>query len=300
MVRARTSCGRQHGGVLLAAAGILVLLALISFALFAQRQAARRLDRGAGEQLRLVRIDDALARFVAQHRRLPCPASGALASGTVGAGVERINLVSGQCVPASQADGVVPWITLGLAEEEAADAWAGRITYRVQPSLASNLLSLMNMRWCDPAGATGGAVGPANACTPAPCVAAACMHPNNFLYAKGLQVQDGALGWLNRPAPPWAGAPAPPPPSSGAAYVLIAHGANGAGAYNANGILQAGQPGPGSDEMANRNGIALSASSMFIDKAAVLVPGPGYFDDSLSHPTVSAVLDKAALGPRAH
>lgn len=298
MARARTD--RQRGGVLIGIAGVILIIALSVFAVATLRQAGRALDVGAGQRARLDRIDAALAQFVARNRRLPCPARGTAAAGALGAGVEGINLATGLCAPATQIDGVVPWVTLGLAEDEARDAWHGRITYRVQPSLASNLMNLMNMSWCTPAGAMTGATGAANACLPAPCAGAACMDDANYLYAKGLQVQDGGGAWLNQSAPAWAGAPAPVPLATGAAYVLVSHGANGAGAYNAAGTLQAGAPAPGSQELANRNGIALTAATIFIDQAPLAAAGASYYDDALSHPTLASVLDKAALGPRSH
>lgn len=299
MVRARTSASNQRGGMLLAAAGVLAILALAYFALFAQRHYARRLNVGASQAARLAVIDDALAQYVARHRRLPCPANGRLVSGATGAGQASVG-GNGQCNPANQQDGVVPWVDLGLSEEQASDAWLGRITYRVQPSLTSATLNLMNMSWCDFRGRTRGAPGAANACSPAPCSGANCMHPNNYLYGKGLAVQDGAGGWLNQPMPPWAGAPAPPPASTGAAYVLIAHGPNGAQAFNAKGVFQAGTSPADPDEMKNASNAALTATTIFIDKAPVTTPGMLYFDDMLSHPTLTSVLDKAVLGPRSH
>lgn len=298
MVRARTDS--QRGGVLIGIVGVILIIGLSVFAVAALRQSERTLDAGAGQRARLDRIDAALAQFVAAHRRLPCPARGNAVSGSLIAGVESINLTSGLCTPATQIDGVVPWLTLGLTEDGARDAWNGRITYRVQPSLASNLMTLMNMSWCTAAGATNGATGAANACLPAPCTGAACMDDANYLYAKGLMVQDGGGAWLNQPAPAWSGAPAPLPLASGAAYVLVAHGANGAGAYNASGTLQAGSPAPGNQELANRNGVALTGTTIFIDQAPQASVGVTYFDDALSHPTLASVLAKAALGPRSH
>lgn len=298
MVRARTD--RQRGGVLIGVAGVILVIVLSVFAVAALRQTEGKLDVSAGARARLDQVDAALAQFVARNRRLPCPARGTLASGALGAGTESINLGTGLCTPATQIDGVVPWVTLGLAENDARDAWNGRISYRVQPSLASNLMNLMNMSWCTAAGATNGATGAANACQPVPCAGAACMDDANYLYAKGLQVQDGGGAWLNQPAPAWSGAPAPLPVSSGAAYVLVSHGANGARAYNASGILQAGAPAPGNQELANRNGTALTGTTIFVDQAPQATVGTTYFDDMLSHPSLATVLGKAALGPRNH
>lgn len=291
---------RQRGGVLVAAAGILVIVTLSVFALALLRTSERSLAKTTSQRLLLDRADSALAQFVARHQRLPCPARGSLAS--AGAGTESINLASGQCVPANQADGVLPWVTLGLSESDALDGWGGRISYRVQPSLASNLLSLMNMGWCRATGSPTppGPTGVTQACTPAPCSGSACMFDNDYLYGKGLQVKDGAGAWLRQPSPPWAGAPAPTPRASGAAYVLVTHGSNGAGAYNAGGTLQPGSSAAGTSEQANSNATALSASTVFIDQDPVATAGTAYFDDLLSHPTLAEVLGRAALGPRAH
>lgn len=307
MDRVRTDAGHRRraparGGALVAVVSLLLVVALSVFALAVLRSGERSLATFAGQQARLDKADGALAQFVTRHRRLPCPARGSIASGAAGAGTESINLATGQCVPADQADGVLPWVSLGLAENDALDGWNGRLSYRVQPSLASNLMALMNMSWCRPNGPLmpPRPTGAAQACFPAPCPAMACMHANYFLYAKGLQVQDGSGGWLNRPAPPWAGSPAPPPLASGAAYVLVAHGRNGAGAYNASGNLQAGSPAPGNGELPNRNGQALTGATVFLAQPQVGTPDATYFDDVLSHPTLSVVLGRAALGPRLH
>lgn len=296
MVRARID--RQRGALLLAALFVLIVVALgLLVTPMLQRQDTS-LERTTAPATVLTRLDAALSAFVSQHKRLPCPARGNLASGAPGAGSESINMGTGQCIPANQVDGVVPWITLGLAEADALDPWAGRVSYRVQPSLASNLLLLMNMSWCDPAGTPSGAWAATLACN-APCTTATCRHPLNYLYGKGLAVQDGSGAWLNQPSPAWAGMPAPPPPSSnGAAYVLVAHGANGAGAYNVNGVLQPGRSAPGTSETANQNGQALTGATVFINTAASNTPGTGYFDDTLSHPALATVLARAALGPR--
>lgn len=291
----RVHARRQSGLALIAVAGVMIVVALSLFAISMLDRGQRQLRIHADAAPRMAVLDAALARFVQIHRRLPCPARGTLASGVAGAGTESINLTTGQCSPTTQLDGVVPWVTLGLSENDALDAWQGRISYRVQPSLASNLLNLMNMSWCDPLGDTSGAVGPASPCAPAPCTSASCMHPDTYLYSKGLPVQDTGGAWLSRPSPPRSG---PPPPSNGAAYVLISHGANRAGAYNAAGKLQAGDPVAGAQEASNRNGVALTAATVFVAPSPSGAPAPEYFDDLLSHPGLATVLGRAALGPR--
>jgi Tfp pilus assembly protein PilX len=297
LVRARIK--RQQGALLIGIVVMLVVVALSVAAMYSMHYLQRALAQSRASVTGLERIDAALAAFVAQHRRLPCPAIGSLASGLAGAGAESINLTNGACVPATQIDGVVPWSTLGLSESDANDPWNGRISYRVQPSLASNTLLLMNMSWCDPAGTANSSFGLTLACT-APCVGNACTNPRNYLYGKGLQVKDAGAAWLNQPSPPWTGSPASLPASTGAAYVLISHGPNGIGAYNNRGLLQnQNNANTGTNELSNSNGKALiTATTVFIDAPRNDNFGTAWFDDQLSHPTLATVLAAAALGPR--
>jgi hypothetical protein len=273
---------------------ILVML-LAMFATARLKQLSADSGRNSAAVRQIAALDLALANFVAQHRRLPCPADGRVASSATTAGVEVA--AAGACTAAIARFGVVPWVTLGLPESSAVDPWQGRITYRVQAALASSTLALMNMSWCDPAGTPNGSSGLTLACN-APCVGAACMHPNNFLYSKGLQVQDGAAAWLNQPSPAWPGLPTPVPASSGAAYVLIAHGPNGHGAYNSSGILVANAALAGTSELANANNQVLAAGTIFVDRPRDNSAAPAHFDDVLSHPTIAVVLASARLEAR--
>lgn len=254
-------------------------------------------------------LDTALANFVAKNKRLPCPADGAIASGTLNAGVEMPVVPTGLCSPVNQIHGVVPWITLGLTESDGSDPWFGRFTYRVQPALASSLTPLMDMSNCDPAGI--GLAGAGGICL-TPCAGTACTSPTNFLASKGLDVWNGdpdpasAAGWATRVNNPALG--------TGAAYVIISHGPSGGRAYNSSGLLQPGSIAAGPNEMPNLNNQAIAIPSALAttyrdaqlnDNATgtvfvpVLVWGR-HFDDYLSHPTIMSVLNRANLGPRAH
>ena len=272
-------------------------------------------------QTKLTTLDTALANFVAQNKRLPCPANGTIASGAANAGIESPFPATGVCNPAAQTYGVIPWVTLGLTEDDATDPWFGRMTYRVDPALTQIAPLLMDMSNCDPS-ATG-AVGAGGICkAPAlPCTGVGgCTSPANFLTfgtGKGLDVWDGvngAAGWAVRQNNRGAG--------TGAAYVIISHGPTGAGAYNKNGAgapLFATQPGTlsipnplppppilpaGNDELPNFNGvnIAIPSAQGTTYRAAPLNDRATsiHFDDYLSHPTIMSVLTKANLGPRAH
>ena len=251
-------------------------------------------------------IDTAMANFVTQNRRLPCPAVGTLASGAATAGTETLVVAAGPtqgtCNPATQIRGVVPWVTLGLTEGDVIDPWFGRITYRVDPALAQGtpFVALMNMSNCDPS-ATG-AVGAGGICQAPvlPCVgSAACTSPAFFLAGKGLDVWDGvngAAGWAIRQNNRALG--------TGAAYVIISHGPSGTGAYNSGGVLQPGSIAAGTNETPNRNNrvvaIPSALATTYREARTNDIVSAAHFDDYLSHPTIISVLNKANLGPRAH
>lgn len=297
---------RQQGIALVIAIAIVAIIALAYFAKAAMSDAQRRLGKNASMTMIFNKVDLALVSFVAQHRRLPCPADGRIASGAANVGIELASC-------ATQQHGVLPWVTLGLNESDAKDPWNGRLTYRVDPALAALVPSLMDMSNCDVSG-TGSVTGGGGCRTPTPtCVAnpATCTSPTTFLTGKGLDVWDGvggAAGWAvrvnNRPL------------GTGAAYVVISHGETGAGAYNARGIFQPGTIGPiplvplpgtqfaGNDEMPNlaNLGLTLPATQASTYRAVSFntAVNLSHFDDYLSHPTISDVLKKANLQQRVH
>lgn len=258
-------------------------------------------------------IDTALANFVTQYKRLPCPANGAIASNILGAGQETLSdgpppatlPPKGTCDPNNQINGVVPWITLGLSEADITDPWGGRISYRVDPALAagSPFPALMDMSNCDPSSVVPTSPFPAIAAckTPVPpCTnSAGCTSPTEFLFNKGLDVWNGVngvTGWNVRQNNRSAG--------TGAAYVLISHGPTGVRAYNRDGVLQDGSILVATnDEDHNNNGLPIVLSNQgtsYRDAALDDRVSATHFDDYLSHPTIMTVLMKANLGPRAH
>jgi prepilin-type N-terminal cleavage/methylation domain-containing protein len=235
---------------------------------------------------RLSVIDSALVNFVVQNRRLPCPADGAIATGGANAGVEAV-----VCNLAAEVRGVVPWVTLGISEDNATDPWGGRITYRVDTVLAQ--ATAMDMSACDPTGTAAAVLG---RCSAACTTALTCTSPTNFLSGKGLPVSDGNGNWLNNPVLA---------PFTGAAYVLISHGPSTTGSYNSNGVISPGSIVSGTSEILNQNNQALMTGGVIGTsyRDAPLLDTPPiatqHFDDYLSYPTIMTVLQKANLGPRA-
>jgi prepilin-type N-terminal cleavage/methylation domain-containing protein len=256
-------------------------------------------QRREATRQRMSGVETALALFVSQNKRLPCPADGRINGTVAGAGTESRN-GAGQCTVAgavnTQTHGVLPWLTLGLAEPDVTDGWGNRLTYRVAPELV--LASAMDFTACDPGGTAGLASGVCNTACAAGTFPGSCTPPSTYTQGKGLKIRNIASATLIMD--PGA------TPSTGAAYVVISHGENGQGAYNNQGILQSGSTESGTLEAANNAAdVAFTyatsgASVAFVDDFPSYPAGTGHFDDWLLRPSILTVATKAQLGPRAH
>lgn len=238
---------------------------------------------------RIQAIDAALALYVSQVQRLPCPADGALPSSDAAAGMEQRNTVTGDCFN-GQARGVAPWRTLSMAEPDATDGFYGRITYRVAPGLTRDLS--MTLAGCDPAGtALASGAAPYQSCR------VGC--DSNMANCTGVQPVLAQRGLVLRNAGGTVVMDPNGTPATGAAYVLVSHGENRAGGYNSDGILQdAVGAQMGANESTNSAANALAGA--YVEDVINGTDTPAHFDDVLSRPTILAVASKAALGPRAH
>ena len=98
----------------------------------------------ADTQRSMESVREAIIGFAQANGRLPCPANGATAAGTVdtttwpppaaiAAGAEQWDTINLRCFIQV---GVVPWSTLGVQET---DAWGRRFTYRVSPAFADDV-----------------------------------------------------------------------------------------------------------------------------------------------------------------
>ena len=244
--------------------------------------------------VKLKAIETAIALFVAQNKRLPCPADGTISAGTPLSGVEDRG-GGGDCNN-NQVNGVVPALTLGMSEADVLDGWNNRITYRVYSGVNGRLTSNneMDMSWCDPAGTAGSAFGANTLCDPS-CTSAnlgLCVTPSQFLTGKGLQIRNAAGSILMDSA---GGV-------QGAAYVLISHGDNQEGAFTQNGTLL-GPIGPpsGTEEALNHNGVVLRVPpNYYVDSDYNGSSTVSHFDDLVLRPSIISVASEAQLGPRAH
>jgi prepilin-type N-terminal cleavage/methylation domain-containing protein len=248
---------------------------------------------------RMSAVEAALSQFVSQQKRLPCPADGTQAGSAANAGTEQgQNAVNG-CSNGQQ-NGVVPWRTLGLTENDATDGWGRRFTYRVGPLLGAN--NGMDMSFCDPAGLIVAAVATPNNC-PTTCTSGAamgsCMTPSTFMVTKGLQVKDTAGNAVMTPNTVTTGANSV---STAAAYVVISAGESGGGGYLNSGVIGASTATDGTEELRNyASGTFVNNTvTYYVDDAINSTDGTAHFDDIVSRPSILTVAGRAGLSPRAH
>src|SRR3990167_1954899 len=227
-------------------------------------------------------VEQAMVRFVVVNGRLPCPANGALAAGNVEQGLEQPPPGTDVCTAAALTNGVVPWRTLGLAQDDVTDAWNTMISYRVWAGAAVAASSLtqpdgMNMSNLDPATQSA--------------------QIQTFLQARGFRICT-----TNPCAAGAAAELASRTGMTGAAYVLISHGANRVGGFSADGVYlgTANGPGPGPLENINFNALAprTATPTDFYIEANYAENPAAYFDDIVLRPTVMSVVQGANLGPR--
>ena len=179
----------------------------------------------ADTQRSMESIRDAITGFAQANGRLPCPANGAIAAGTAGAGTEQVS--GSTCIGGGSVFfGAVPWATLGVPE---VDGWGRRFSYWVSPIFADALPT--------PNPATFSSLGQSPTCSPTPLPTqssfALCSQGIITVYTRNESTHSAtALG-------------------SALPAVIISHGKNGFGAYTPGGVTLAAPA--GTDEIANAN-----------------------------------------------
>lgn len=292
----------EPGFTLIEIAVVIVILSLLLAMIAGIATAMLGQQRREATRQRLAGVETAIALFVSQNLRLPCPANGAIAGTDANAGLEQISAPGlptfSTCAVAgaanSQAGGVVPWRTLGLSEQDVTDGWGNRLTYRVATHFIT--APAMNMTYCDPGGTKTGPEAlavPGGYCD-STCTAStfptSCTMPSEVTKTRGLEVRNLAGSRIMDPAAP---------PNTGAAYVVVSHGENGAGAYSNLGVLQ-GAAGTDAGTEEAKNAANLAVQPYYVDDFASYAAGTGHFDDFVLRPSILTVAVKAQLGPRAH
>ncbi len=170
--------------------------------------------RSIAETRRIMdQINESLIGFAQTNGRLPCPASGAVATGTANAGTEQYT--SPSCTALV---GVIPWSTLGVPET---DAWGRRFTYRVASVFADDIVSNTTQTTAPASQTTNGINCTAPTPTPSLSSFALCSLGEIAVLTRSINAagvhSTSALG---------TGLPA----------VFISHGRNGNGGYQTSGI----------------------------------------------------------------
>lgn len=204
---------RTNGFTLVEIAIVMAIVALLLGGLLVPLSAQVDAQRNSETVKAMSEIREALMGFALANGRLPCPADPTIATGAADAGKERPLPCTG-----ANAQGVVPWTTLGIPET---DAWGRRYTYRVTEVFADAI-----------GDNTFGKDDQGNNCIPA----ASPPESSFALCSVGdLEVKDAKNGndiATKIPA------------------VVISHGKNGYGAYTPQGT-QTGTTGADDDEKEN-------------------------------------------------
>ena len=318
---------RAQGFSLVEMAMVLLVVGLLAALFLPATNTMMDNNRRKETRTKLESLESAITRFVMTTGRLPCPADGRLTPANANYGRELRTAATGVCTAITT--GVVPWVTLGLPVTDALDAWNGLVSYRLRGDLAAGPNSVgltvnraLDMTACAVNGAAATPattetfdlhqrLGCAAGCDPG--VPASCTGPERWLTGNARPLPALAPGTPRgmricnaTPCLPGDAAElAAPLAMTGAAYVLVSHGANRFGAYTVEGIFVANASGygPGLRENINRNNLALRTAPnndfyVDADREENAAAAQGYYDDIVLRPTVMKVILDAGLVPR--
>ncbi|MFA6279654.1 MAG: type II secretion system protein [Bdellovibrionales bacterium] len=190
---------------------VLVIIGLVIMIVFPALTTFRQTMQVSATQSNLQALMRASAAFVQANGCLPCPTPAA----TTGAGFGRVrgDTVTSSCGTCSVAEGIVPFVSLGVPTQTAKDGWGRWITMRVDPALTINF----------------GVVPPTALCM-AGDTTPLCVTGES---RKGLCQAN--LPSSNRIAVATVGGG-----TQQAAILFLSHGANGWGAFKADPLISAG------------------------------------------------------------
>lgn len=270
---------RQTGAIGLPMAAAFLAVAATTVAVQMARQTQRPLEQQRTTEARMDRIQAALRAFAMSQGRLPCPADGAASTG-VASPVTAIDVCPNP-------NGMVPWATLGLQADDALDAWARQISYRVYDGLPGmTQANGADMSDCD-------TVEPAPASASPPrylCTTAHDVVPGDFLSPGNRPGLTVRVNGANQPQIAW---------------VLVSHGPSGRGAWlPRSGGQRMALPVNGGDENSNtqpapaafvqRTEQVLAASGTPLDAASDV----NHFDDVVRFQSIQDLIAKAGRGSR--
>lgn len=276
----------QSGITLIEMAVVLVIIGLVVGVSAQLGTSQLDLAKRHNNREKLVEIESAMARFVAVNHRLPCPDNGQNADGRE----DRED--DGSCSN-QQVFGVVPYVTLGLRETFATDAYQRFFTYRVYDNpryglTRDNGLDMSQCRNSTP-------INPISDRDLSPFIINCTENtpPRDYLYGKGLTIMNENDDFI---MDSYAENP------MGAAYIVISHGENQALSLTHNGIISAGEAAP--LEWANSAAQALyddhpqDFEAYRAAREVISINNPEiYFDDLVLRPSIMQLAEDAHLEP---
>lgn len=287
--RGRGSRSAAEAGFTLVEIGVVLALLGIILTMGAEFVGSYRQEQHQEEVRREMDvIESMIVNFVAQNRRLPCPANG---TQTTGATVGRESRTGTFQCTGDQANGVVPWVTLGISADAATDPWGNLYTLRVAANSVRH-----DGGSCDSSttgtvlvATAGRADGEAN---DGMFLGAVCEAGTigQGLRGMGLEVVDAYDSNTALMDPTPSGNTAIP---TGAAYVLISHGPNRLGALTIAGQSTEATT-SGTAEHNNRAGATAHASGSGTYSAG---PPGADFDDTVRYMSIFQLASRAKLGP---
>ena len=137
---------RQRGFSILEIAVVIAILGFLAFLIAPILSSTVNYSRLRETRVKLDPVKSAIVAFVAANSRLPCPAIESLSSSNAAYGREAAT--PGTCtgttaLTGGAVRGVIPWVTLGIPADAAADAYGRFFTYVVttsQTALTANTL----------------------------------------------------------------------------------------------------------------------------------------------------------------
>ncbi len=206
------------------------------------------------------KIEQALVLYVIQNGCLPCPASPSVLNGESHLATDYSSGCSGSGTICSLAQGIVPWVNLGLAKTDVIDPYGYFFDYAATTS-ATNTLSLTNLT-----------------------TSMVRTLPSTY-PAGALSVQDDSS--------------APVTQSTVGAYVLISHGPDGSGGYSPVNGVQHSDPNNSAAQACNiagaggtapTCGTGLTAGYYVQDTPKGASYMHGYYDDILRFRTAPVII----------
>jgi prepilin-type N-terminal cleavage/methylation domain-containing protein len=196
------ACKNRRAFTLVEMSLVLIVIGLVILTVFPALRAVREGSQRTATQSNMNSVHRALAAFVQAQGCLPCPAPPS--ASPAGWGRVRGDAAGPACGTCPLAEGLVPYVSLGLSQATARDGWGRWLTFRIDPDLAIHF----------------GVVPPTLPCTasdPAPCTLGASQKG---LCSAGLKGTNTVLIRLPQTTV-----------TQPAAFIILSHGPNGYGSY---------------------------------------------------------------------